>query len=335
MKKKRIYIISLMITAMMLALFSITSCGKSTVKSEQITHSYASKEEGAELMLSNKEYYDGFSQNDLDFKMQKKDATMEEYQSFAKEQVKDFSDEEKELLDEYFKNMNQTLRDNGYHLPKLDEIVMIKTTMVEEAGAGAYTHGTQIYFGSSIIEGAVSDDEKTRESCREYLRVVLWHELFHCLTRCNPDFRTDMYKLIHFEVVPEDYPLPKSVADYHISNPDVEHHNSYATFHINGEDIKCFTDFVTTKHFENKGESFFDCSTTALVPIDGTDIYYTPEQADNFDEVFGTNTDYVIDPEECMADNFSFAMAYGEKGKDEKGYPNPEIIQGIIDYLSK
>ena len=71
------------------------------------------------------------------------------------------------------------------------------------------------------------------------------------------------------------------------------------------------------------------------MPIDGSDIYYTPEQAENFDEVFGTNTDYVIDPEECMADNFSYALTYGMSGPDGKGYPNPEIIEGILEILSK
>ena len=73
---------------------------------------------------------------------------------------------------------------------------------------------------------------------------------------------------------------------------------------------------------------------TALVPVDGTDAWYAVEQASNFDEVFGTNTGYVIDPEECMADNFSYAVMYGEKGADGKGYPNPEIIEAIIEYLS-
>ena len=61
----------------------------------------------------------------------------------------------------------------------------------------------------------------------------------------------------------------------------------------------------------------------------------TAEQADNFDEVFGTNTDYVIDPEECMADNFSFAMDCGMDGPEGKGYPNPEIIEGIIGFVKK
>ena len=71
----------------------------------------------------------------------------------------------------------------------------------------------------------------------------------------------------------------------------------------------------------------------ALVPVDGTNTYYLREQASNFNEVFGTNNDYVIDPEECMADNFADAMQYGVSGRNGQGYPNPEIIQGIIDIL--
>ena len=50
--------------------------------------------------------------------------------------------------------------------------------------------------------------------------------------------------------------------------------------------------------------------------------------------LYGANTDYDIDPEECMADNFKYAMYYGIDGKDGQGYANPEIIQGIIDIVS-
>ena len=72
------------------------------------------------------------------------------------------------------------------------------------------------------------------------------------------------------EVIAEKgYTIPESVKEYFISNPDVEHHDSYATFVINGEPVKCFAAFVTTKHFEKEGDRFFDSGTTALVPIDG------------------------------------------------------------------
>ena len=37
--------------------------------------------------------------------------------------------------------------------------------------------------------------------------------------------------------------------------------------------------------------------------------------------------------EECLADNFSYAVIYGEKGAEGNGYPNPEIIEAISKYL--
>ncbi len=74
-------------------------------------------------------------------------------------------------------------------------------------------------------------------------------------------------------------------------------------------------------YIEREGDSFFGCSTTALVPVDGSDIYYTPEQAENFDEIFGTNTDYVIDPEECMADNFGILWLMAWMGLKETDIP--------------
>ena len=301
----------------------------------QILYRYASKEEGAELLMANEAYYDGFSQNDLDFRFQKVGATMEEYRAFAREQSLDFTEEEIALVDGYFNNMERTLAENGYKLPPLEEVVLIKMTLEEEKGAGGYTHGTQIYIDGDYLQMALADDDINQQTYLEYLKYVFWHELFHCLTRSNPDFQKEMYSIIHFTIVEEDFPLPPTVFEYHISNPDVEHHNSYASFRINGEDIDCFTDLVTTKHFETPGETFFSCMTTALIPIDGTDIYYTPEQAENFDDVFGKNTGYVIDPEECMADNFTYAMQHGINGKNGEGYQNPEIIAAIIEYLSR
>lgn len=315
-----------------------TSTAGATVERHEIAHRYASASEGKDLLLSNDEYYAGFSQNDLDFRMQKTGTTMEEYRSFASEQTRDFTDEEKDLIDEYLADMASILAERGYTLPPLDEVVFVKTTMDEECGAGGYTHGTTIFLSAKMLDayctsGELFDGESFVD--QKHFSLTLWHELFHCLTRCNPDFRADMYALIHFSIHDTDYTLPPSVMDYHISNPDVEHHNSSAMFRIDGKDVECFTDWVTTRHFEKEGDNFFDSATTALVPVDGTDTFYTPEQASNFDEVFGRNTEYVTDPEECMADNFAVAMYYGTEGPDGSGYKSPEIIEGIISILSR
>lgn len=305
--------------------------GMEEPSAESFSYHFASKDEGTELLLSNEDYFDRFCKNDLEFRMQKKDATLEEYLDYVGDQVEEFTDEEKSLINWFFLCMDDMLRENGYHIPALDEIILIKTTMHEEGDAGAYTHGTQIYLSGPRLEDAVSGDEEIIRT----LEVVFWHELFHCLTRCNPDFREDMYRLIQFTVQEKDFEIPPSVSEYHITNPDVEHQNAYATFHIEGEDIDCFLDAVTSKHFEQKGEQFFDYIEAALVPVDGENIWYGAEQADNFNEILGTNTGYVIDPEECMADNFAYAMYYGMEGPEGDGYPNPEIIEGIIEYLKK
>ena len=320
---------------LVLSILLLGACGLSGDRYEGvIRYRYASKSEGTELLLPNTAYYDGFSQNDLDFRMQKKNADMDEYLSFAKEQVLDFSAEEMKLVDKLIRKMEKLLVKSGYTLPPLDEIVFVKTTMYEECDAGGYTHGTDIFLSEYCFDEVLhGEDRETRTGYLYVLKEMLWHELFHCLTRNNPDFKAKMYDLIHFTIADKDFELPPSVFEYHISNPDVEHHDSYATFTIDGKDTECFVDFVTTKHFEEEGDNFFDSSETALVPTDGTDIYYTPDDAENFNEVFGENTEYVVDPEECMADNFAFAMMYGTDGPEGDGYPNPEIIDGILQYL--
>lgn len=295
-----------------------------------IDHRYASKEEGTKLLLDNGDYYDGFSRNDLAYRTQSQTGTMEEYQAFAKDQVLDFTDQEKEYIDQHLENIAKRMTEKGYRIPAMDQIVFISTTMKEECDVLAYTHGTQIYLDGAAIDSYIGKSENDQK-----IEYVLAHELFHCLTRCNPDFRADMYKLIHFTVQDEDFRIPPSVEEYYISNPDVEHHNAYATFEINGRKTDCFMAFITTRHFEKEGDRFFDYASAALVPIDGTDTYYLPEEASNFDEILGKNTDYVVDPEECMADNFGFLIAYDKDGPEDKGYPNPEIIEGIRSCLQQ
>ena len=144
-----------------------------------------------------------------------------------------------------------------------------------------------------------------------------------------------MYSLINFQIADSDFELPPCVLERYLSNPDVEHHNSYATFVIDGQEIDCFVAWITTMDYAQAQREDVSDTTVALIPTDGSDVYYTMDQATNFDDVFGTNPRNVIDPEECMADNFAYAMFYGIKGKDSKGYPNPEIIQGVIDIVSR
>ncbi len=330
-KKKRIFSVKkiLLILLGIILLFIVYDIIMTKVYSQDIPHRFATAEEGRELMLANTEYYDNYTQNDIDFRLKKTGGTMDELLEKSADSVNEFSFFEKYSIDRRFAKMSRTLKRNGYKLPETDEIVMISADMQLESGAGGYTHGTEIYLNDKIATVFALIDLIPGQNT---LDELLWHEYFHCLTRCDPEFRAQMYSLINFTVADHDFELPPCLKDKYSSNPDVEHHNAYATFNIDGRDIDCFAVFITTKDYAEAKSSDDDCKDVVLVPIDGTDTYYTREQASNFDEVFGTNTYYVIDPEECMADNFKFAMLYGTKGKD---YPDPQIIEGIIDIVSR
>ena len=295
----------------------------------KLPHRYASAEEGRARLLANTEYYSQITQTDLNFRLGHDNATPEELLERSTAEIRDFHLIEKYLVDRRIAKMARIIAKNGYALPLPEEITFIKSDMSAEImAASGYTHGSDIYLNStnialSVIPGA-----------SQYFDKLLWHELFHCLTRNSPDFRAKMYSLIHFTVSDSDFALPPCVRERYLSNPDVERHDSYAAFHIDGREVDCFLVWITTTDFSEAQPGVGPQKAAVLVPIDGTDLYYTQEQASNFDELLGTNTGYVTDPEECMADNFAFAMCYGLDGRDGQGYPNPEIIRGVIELVS-
>ena len=292
------------------------------------SYRFADAGEAAELLLGNRDYYENLSQNDLNFRMQKLGATLEELEAFAAGQTLDYTDDEKAAVDDVMALVEAACLEHGYHLPATDGIVFCKTTTAEECDVGSgYTHGTQVYLGQDLLDCGVSDDPENRQIFRE----VLTHELFHCLTRNHPEFRAAMYAILGFTVEESDYEFAPAIRERIISNPDVEHHNSHAAFDIGGEMRECAVVFTTVKPFEKPGDSFFDEMMAGLVPIDDLSTMYTADDAANFWDVFGENTDYVIDPEETLADNFAFLLTYGLDGLD---YETPAIIEAIEDCLS-
>ena len=291
-----------------------------------IGYRFADAGEAAALLLSNRAYYEGMNQEDLNFRVQKQGATLDELESLVTQSTRDFTEAEKSAIDEGMAEIMDICRQRGYTLPELDGIVFAKTTMAEESGAAAYTHGTQIYLGERLLNRGLSQESDSQALFRE----TLAHELFHCLTRSHPEFRAAMYGILGFAVAGKDYEFSSEISDRIIANPDVEHHDAFASFEIGGERLDCVVVFLSGQPFKNPGDSFFDEMVTGLVPVDDLSKLYTSDDAANFRDVFGWNTDYVIDPEETMADNFAFAVVYGLEGRE---YKTPEIIKRIDEIL--
>lgn len=304
----------------------------------KIKYRFADLKEAQKLFLSNVDFLNNLNQYDLDYRLNKKNATLEEMKSFGVSQMLEFTEEEKSLVAKQIKEMEKTLEVQKMTLPFDEEIIFIKSTQQEECGSLAYTHATQIYLGEQIFEYMELEDNVR---IKLYYKKVFWHELFHCITRTNKEFRKDMYKIINFTVTDKDFPIPKSIKDISISNPDVEHHDAYATFNIDGKNIDCYLVLTASKPFMYPGDVFFDCMQSSLVPLNSKGEFYLPKDTKNFWEIFGKNTEYVIDPEECLADNFGYAILnqeyekYPECKMKELNFKNPEIIEKIVNYLKK
>lgn len=289
---------------------------------------FVDREEAVHLYLSNTAYFENATAYDMQFKTQQKDADLERLKQYGANQMQEFSDTEKENLTAAMDEIETMLKEKGFHLPPLDEIQFIRSTQFEEGCATAYTHGTQIYMDGLIPIFLAAGEQNHQKGIS-----ILLHELFHCLTRNDPAFRKDMYALIGFQVMEHDFDIPESVQKIALSNPDVEHHDAYAAFTIDGQKKDCGLVIISTQPYEN-GDDLFSHLEIALVPVHG-DVnekdYYVMDDAEDFWEVVGQNTDYVIDPEECMADNFGYALTYGLDGG--MNYRTPHIIQGILNLV--
>lgn len=328
----------IMIAYVLMLCVLLTSCTMPASKENVIhtntqqahfSYEFADVSTGIQLLLSNKEYHDNFTKADLEYRLQKKGGTKEEYIKFAESKVLEFTEEEKAAIMECMQQIESIAVKRGYRLPKINSINFVKTTMEEECNAAAYTHNSDIYIGEAFLKEYLLAPENEKI----YYTATILHELFHCITRNTPDFRKDLYEMIGFTIVEKDFEIPPHIRERMISNPDVGNHNSYASFTINGEKKDCFVVFLTIKDFENQGDTFFENASAHLIPVDHPDTVYHMDEAEDFWTVFGRNTAYVIDPEECLADNFSYAFLKDEEGFIGIDWPNPEILEKIVALL--
>lgn len=320
-------------------------------KSPQIAYQFASADEGKELMQNHTVYYTSLSQNDIDWRMKKDGATLDELKTFALMQIKDFSEEEKQLINNGISKIESRLSAMGVSLPFPSSITFVKTTMQEESEAGAYTQKMEIYLGENLLTRILQSDSSSNLN---QFSEILAHEIFHCLTRNNAEFRRKMYKIIGFTILPDEITFPDKIKDWILTNPDVERIDNYATFTINGKETKCELIVLYTKSWaealaetgDADKTSFFEFNKAVLVPLDengqsaNEETYYEVGDIRDSDSYgfwakVGKNTDYVFAPEECMADNFSYAIIRGEEGIAAGDFETPKIISDIISVLKK
>src|SRR5205085_4475344 len=104
---------------------------------------------------------------------------------YQSDQALDWTASEIDELRESIKACHELLA--KWKLPLPRSIPLIKTTGKEEGGA-AYTRRAAVILPESMLRSSGRD-----------LQPLLLHELFHVLSRHNPELRKEMYAIIGFE----------------------------------------------------------------------------------------------------------------------------------------
>jgi hypothetical protein len=194
-----------------------------------------------------------------------------------------------------------------WSLPFPHRIELVKTSGREEGGA-AYTRQAAVVLSEQEVAGADTN--------------LLTHELFHILSRTQPELRARLYRIIGFTMINQ-VELPSDLRDVKITDPDGESANVMIEVATEGQRLPVLPLLSSSSpHYDpNKGGEFFKYLTFRLLVLQQAGGVYAPRLRSgkawlldpsgvpDYLNQIGRNTQYIIHPDEILADNFVFLIA--------------------------
>lgn len=250
----------------------------------------------AKVIQQPDEYMKGYSSFDMHARFKdKEEHTVQEYLSLAAKQVRNWSADEQEVIQAGFKEIEDQLDKHELNFALPDTIVFIQSTTAEEFGAGGYTRRNLI---------VINEREPATLS-------LIAHELFHVISRANPKLRDRLYANIGFKKC-NTIDVRNAMEGLNITNPDCPVLSHYIT--IDGEDLLLV--LHSKKPYDGGNVFGPDYINIGLLAVAGDDdnkkpvvkdgkavLYQLQDKLELFEQV-GTNTDYVLHPEEICAEHF-------------------------------
>lgn len=261
-----------------------------------------------------------------------------EYLAFVGKQTRDWSAEERSKVGEALAQFRRKTAALDLRYPP--RVSFVKTTGREEGGA-AYCRGPVVVL-----------TEKELASPADKLTFIVFHELFHVERTHDPGRRRELYRIIGFDVCPE-IPLPGKLRDRKITNPDAPNIDSF----IRVKDASGAAGarvpvtpvlYGRSDRFDPKaGGPFFRQMVFSLLVLEeveggggklrpaltpaGEPRLLEPSKTPDYLEQIGKNTDYVIHPEEVLADNFAMLLLGAPGGAPQ----TPRLLEALQAALAK
>jgi hypothetical protein len=295
------------------------------------TMHFASQSEGRQILTAKDDFIQRLSPFDRSARMKTDKAVSEdELLAFIGRNVEEWSKDETQTVQEAIEALQPLVRDLRLSLPPA--VQLIKTTGTEEGNA-AYTRTSAIVLPKIELSKGQKDIQK-----------LICHELFHILSRQNPALREKLYGIIGFTKCHE-IELPPELERRKITNPDAPRNDHFIRLTIDGHEslaVPILLSSVETYDVKRGGEFFAYLQFQfLLVEKDGRSGNLKPvtegsspklvgmERVSGFMEQVGRNTDYIIHPEEILADNFALLVL------DAPNVASPEILRKMREVLMR
>lgn len=242
-----------------------------------------------------------------------RDTLLSEYRTFLKTEVLNFSKEETDFCQDIFNEIHpQLLAIHPDIYPDNLQLIKLKGN---HYGPGAfYTRERAILIPQGVLK------EKQRASFYE----TMLHEIFHIYSRYHPEKRRALYALIGFKKLNDSdiLSLDASLKNRLLLNPDgIDMGYAIALTEANTSFSAVPVLAANEMGFVSEKPVFFDYLNFNLYPIQPShnDTIKVLSQTDGssrldlnevkgFYEQIQKNTDYIIHPDEILADNFIFMV---------------------------
>lgn len=282
----------------------------------------ASVAEGAAIFAADDEFTAVLTPADLSIRVRHAGGTLAELRQVYAEAPQPWSEAERVRLQALFARHAAALARLAHLLPP--RVLLVKSSGAADT-ALPHTRGAAINMGPSLPADEAALDN------------LFFHELFHVLSRHNGARHDEMYALVGFQ--PCALLLPEEVRARTITNPDAPLLMHAAPFGADGRLVAPVL-FAEPPAYDAAHPNFSDYFELRFLVFERREAFCAPVMAagapltlaprEAVEAIFagaGRNTNYVLHPEELLADNFAQLMT----GRADP--PSPEVQARLARWL--
>jgi len=202
-------------------------------------------------------------------------------------------------------------------------------------------------YGPSVFytreNGIYVPEPMAKAGNEQMLTDVLIHEIFHIQSRNYPELQEKLYAHLGFKKLDLPIIYPDGFIPQTLLNPDGTDWDYYIPLSIDDKKVLAFPLIVSKKsHFDPDEPNFFSYLKFQLFPLQKQKGGYKLSYEGDFDgldskwmtpffERITKNTNYIIHPDELMADNFVLLTKWIESNKapDKLSEPGKQLLRKL------